>query len=294
MMFGNVEVTRVMEGQAPFAPTRTMFPDSRPESWRDNESWLAPDFWSPDDDLFVAAMQTWVLRSEGRTILVDTGIGRFRPPGAPFDGLLRTSLVDGLADVGIKPADVDIVVNTHLHSDHVGWNTSEQDGVLVPTFGRARYLIPAADNAATDPNSPHYVRRSGDTAQRIFGESVLPVHQAGQAVLWEGSHRIDGNLVLEAVPGHTPGSSLLRLESAGERAVFVGDILHSPVQIPEPDCNSCFCQDPEQARRTRRSVLERAADTGEVVVPAHFGGHGALEVRREGSAFAISRWAAFS
>ncbi|MFJ6216851.1 MBL fold metallo-hydrolase [Streptomyces sp. NPDC092296] len=292
--FGDVEVIRVLEGQSPFAPAGRVFPDIAPETWRDQESWLTPDFWDPAEEMFVAALQTWVLRSEGRTILVDTGIGRYRPAGTPF-GRLRSPLVDRLAAVGVEPGEVDIVVNTHLHSDHVGWNTSERDGALVPTFPHARYLIPAPDNAAVDPSGPHRDRHTGDQArQQVFTESVLPLHEAGQAVLWEGSHRLDANLTLEAAPGHTPGSSLLRLHSAGDRAVFVGDILHSPVQIPDPDCNSCFCEDPAQARATRRRVLEHAADNRELLIPAHFGGHGALEVAREGSRFAVTRWAAFS
>ncbi|WP_374119481.1 MBL fold metallo-hydrolase [Streptomyces sp. RKAG290] len=98
---------------------------------------------------------------------------------------------------------------------------------------------------------------------------------------------------LEPAPGHTPGPSVLRLESAGERAVFVGDILHSPVQMVEPDCNSCFCEDPCRGHNTRRRILEQAADRRELVITAHFGGHGVMEVNRQGSRFTVSGWAAF-
>jgi glyoxylase-like metal-dependent hydrolase (beta-lactamase superfamily II) len=118
------------------------------------------------------------------------------------------------------------------------------------------------------------------------------VHRAGQAVLWEDEYRLDGNLTLEAAPGHTPGSSVLRVESRGERAVFVGDLLHSPVQILRPECNSRFCLDPAQAAATRRRVLQRALDERELVVPAHFAGAGAVEVREARHGFSLHRWAA--
>jgi glyoxylase-like metal-dependent hydrolase (beta-lactamase superfamily II) len=113
-------------------------------------------------------------------------------------------------------------------------------------------------------------------------------------VVWEDTYRIDEHLVLEAAPGHTPGSSVLRLESRGERAVFVGDLLHSPVQILHPDCSSCFCLDPGQAAKTRLRVLQRAAEERELVVPAHFSGGGAVEVREgsgRGEGFTLHRWA---
>ncbi len=115
--------------------------------------------------------------------------------------------------------------------------------------------------------------------------------RSGRAVLWTEGVRLDEALTLEPAPGHSPGSSVLRLDSRGERAVFVGDLLHSPLQLTRPECNSCFCEDPAMAATTRRSVLERAADRGELVVPAHFAGTGAAEVRREGSGFTVTRWA---
>jgi glyoxylase-like metal-dependent hydrolase (beta-lactamase superfamily II) len=150
--------------------------------------------------------------------------------------------------------------------------------------------MPAADRAHFDPAGGRSVRVD-DVA--LFEDSVAPVVRAGQAVLWEGEHRIDDSLVLESAPGHTPGSSVLRLASGGERAVFVGDLLHSPVQLAEPSCNSCFCEDEAQAAATRHRILGRAADERELVVPAHFGGPGAFEVRREASRFAVSGWASY-
>ncbi|KQX10795.1 MBL fold metallo-hydrolase [Streptomyces sp. Root431] len=293
MVLGDVEVIRVVEWQGPFGPARGIVPGAGAEVWKDNEEWLAPDHWAPDSDSAVMALQSWVLRSGGRTVLVDTGVGDGRErPDSPHFHRRRDGFLGRLERAGIRPEDVDVVVNTHLHADHVGWNTRDVAGEWVPTFPNAEYLVPAADDF-------HYGPRNGygnglqEEDRLVYEESVAPVHRAGQVRLWEGVHRVDGNLTLEAAPGHTPGSAVLRLASGGDRAVFVGDLLHSPVQILEPSCASCFCLDPGGAAVSRRRILERAADERELVVPAHFGGAGAAEVRREGEGFGLVRWAAY-
>jgi glyoxylase-like metal-dependent hydrolase (beta-lactamase superfamily II) len=295
---GAVEVTKVVEWQGDIAPARTIIPASTPAIWRDNRSWLAPDHWNPETDAYHAAVQTWVLRSEGKVVLVDTGVGNDRDrPQIPLFDHLATPFLDRLAEAGVRPEDVDVVVNTHVHYDHVGWNTRRENDEWVPTFPNATYVIPRADKTYFDPRNAHRrppVRDERDRVRRegsllLYADSVAPV--LGRAVLWEGTHRIDGNLLLEPAPGHTPGSSVVRLSSGSDRAVFVGDVLHSPVQILRPADNSCFCEDPAQAAATRRAVLERAADTNELVVPAHFAGPGAVEIRRDGARLAVGRWA---
>jgi glyoxylase-like metal-dependent hydrolase (beta-lactamase superfamily II) len=295
---GAVEVTKVVEWQGDIAPARTIIPASTPAIWRDNRSWLAPDHWNPETDAYHAAVQTWVLRSEGKVVLVDTGVGNDRDrPQIPLFDHLATPFLDRLAEAGVRPEDVDVVVNTHVHYDHVGWNTRRENDEWVPTFPNATYVIPRADKTYFDPRNAHRrppVRDERDRVRRegsllLYADSVAPV--LGRAVLWEGTHRIDGNLLLEPAPGHTPGSSVVRLSSGSDRAVFVGDVLHSPVQILRPTDNSCFCEDPAQAAATRRAVLERAADTNELVVPAHFAGPGAVEIRRDGARLAVGRWA---
>ncbi|MGH3423954.1 MAG: MBL fold metallo-hydrolase, partial [Nocardioidaceae bacterium] len=130
--------------------------------------------------------------------------------------------------------------------------------------------------------------------QNVFEDSVAPVHHAGLAHLWDESYQIDMNLRLDVAPGHTPGSSVLTLESGSDRALFVGDLMHTALQIMEPETNSCFCEDPAQARTTRHKLLGEAAETNSLVFPAHFGGPGAAEVERNGSTFAIKEWAGFS
>ncbi|MER6140387.1 MBL fold metallo-hydrolase [Streptomyces sparsogenes] len=293
IVLGEVEIIRVIEWQAPFAPARGLVPESTPEMWRDNEEWLAPDHWDPDSDRAVVSLQSWVLRSDGRTVLIDTGVGNGRErPGSAHFHHWQGDFLGLLARAGVRPQDVDVVVNTHLHGDHVGWNTMDAEGEWVPTFPHAQYLIPAADDHHFGPDHAYGQGRREDD-RLIYEDSIAPVHRAGQAVLWYGSYRIDQHLTLEPAPGHTPGSSVLRLASGGDRAVFVGDLLHSPVQILHPSLNSCFCLDPAQAATSRRRILERAAAERELVIPAHFGGAGAVEVRRQGGGFSLDRWAAY-
>ncbi|MFB9391611.1 MBL fold metallo-hydrolase [Streptomyces coeruleoprunus] len=293
-VLGDVEVIRIVEWSGAFAPALALVPESGPEVWQDNEDRLAPDHWDPDSDTAVVALQTWLLRSAGRTVLVDTGVGNGRErPDTPRFHHWQGDFLGGLARAGIRPEDVDVVVNTHLHGDHVGWNTTGTAGTWTPTFPHAQYLVPAADDAHFGPGNA-YGGGLREEDRLIYEDSVAPVHRSGQAVLWHGVHRIDDHLTLESAPGHTPGSSVLRLASGGDRAVFVGDLLHSPVQILRPSCNSCFCLDPRRAAASRRRILERAADERELVVPAHFGGAGAVEVHREGTRFALGRWAAYT
>ncbi|GAB7066069.1 MBL fold metallo-hydrolase [Mycobacterium hodleri] len=294
IVLGDVTVTRVMEyfGSVELSPA-TFFPDSRPESWESNEDWLVPDFYDPGSGMCVAALQTWVLRSAGATILVDAGAGNLKHRPGTVWHRLDTDFLGNLARAGVHPDDVDVVVNTHLHNDHVGWNTVLEDGQWVPTFPNARYVMPRADFEFWNPANGN-PSRLGAASHVVFEDSVAPVHQAGLVDLWDTHLDLDGNLRLEPAPGHTPGSSLLTLQSGTDRAVFVGDLLHTALQVAEPDVNSCFCEDPAEARATRRRVLGHAADTHTLVFPAHFGGHGAAEVRHQGDGFAVTQWADFA
>ena len=292
---GAVTVTRVMEWEGLFAPGTELIVDSTEQFWRDEQDTLAPDHYDPATGLVRACLQTFVLHSEGRTILVDTGAGDGKErPYLPVFGHLETGFLHRLADAGVKPEDVDVVINTHVHIDHVGWNTYLHDREWVPTFPNATYVFSKTDFDYWNPLNGHE-RRGALVNQNMFEDSVLPVYQAGRADAWEGdTHRIDGNLTLELSPGHTPGLSVLKLESEGERAVFVGDLLHSPTQILRPDWNSCFCEDPAQARASRRKVLSWAADNNVLLVPAHLGGQHAAEVTRDGDNFAVKGWAPFT
>lgn len=293
IVLGDVSITRVMEyyGSVELSP-KTFFPDSLASSWAANETWLAPDFYDPAADMCISAVQTWVLHSEGKTILVDTGVGNHKErPGSVWHRL-ETDFLGNLAAAGIAPGDVDIVINTHLHNDHVGWNTTLRNGTWEPTFPNATYLMPRADFDFWNPANGH-PSRFGPASRIVFEDSIAPVHDAGLVQLWDGRLHIDGNLRLDLAPGHTPGSSIVTLETGGDRALFVGDLLHTPLQVVEPDVNSCYCEDEADARATRRRLLGQAADTNTLVFPAHLGGHGGAEVVRKGDTFEIRHWAPF-
>lgn len=291
VVIGDVEITRVQEYAGPSqARPDTLFPSSDPAYWQDNADWLSPDFFDADAGRLRSVLHSWLIRSQDQLILLDTGAGNGKErPYAPVYGHHATPYLENLASVGVAPEDIAIVVNTHLHVDHVGWNTVLDGRDWVPTFPNARYLMTAEDfefwNPLLRPLAP------GDGNLNVYEDSVAPVQAAGLVDLWSGSHRIDDGLVLEAAPGHTPGSSILRVESLGQGALFVGDILHSPVQIASPEVNSCFCEDPAAARAVRRRLLAEAADRSLLVFPGHFGGHSACQVAADGEAFVISDWA---
>jgi glyoxylase-like metal-dependent hydrolase (beta-lactamase superfamily II) len=291
MTLGDVEITRVEEMHGPVGMTPdAFFPGSPKEDWDAHRPVLVPDFLDDATGICEVAMQTWVLRSEGRTILIDTGIGNHKDrPAVPSWSRLDLDYLGNLQRAGVHPDDVDIVVNTHLHVDHIGWNTRLEDRTWVPTFRNATYLMPKVDfeywNPANNPNI------AGGVNENAFEDSVAPVLAAGQVQLWESGYDIDANLRLQAAPGHTPGSGVVKLASGAERAVFASDVIQSPFQVMHPDHSSCFCEDPATARTTRHELLGWAADNNALMMPAHFAGHGALEVEDRGSAFAIKRWA---
>jgi glyoxylase-like metal-dependent hydrolase (beta-lactamase superfamily II) len=289
---GDVIITRVEEMHGPVMPADAFFPDMPERAWKDNRDMLVPDHLGADDGMVHAAMQTWLLQSEGRTILIDTGVGngKSRPAVAAWDHL-QLDYLGRLAEAGVRPEDVDLVINTHLHTDHIGWNTRLAGGSWVPTFPNATYLMPRADFRYWDPASNPDI--AGGVNENAFEDSIAPVQEAGLVQLWGGSHVIDGNLRLEDAPGHTPGSSVVKLQSGGDRALFAADIVHTPLQLAHPAHSSCFCTDAAQARQTRTTLLSWAADTNALVLPAHFSGHSALEIEHRGGSFAIRAWASF-
>ncbi|MGW4042581.1 MBL fold metallo-hydrolase [Streptomyces sp. NPDC004721] len=292
---GHVEITRVVELPARGRSRDYVFPDVPVEHWQAHERWLTPTFLDPAADEVHMTIQTWLIRSEGRTILIDTGIGNDRErPAMPSFHHLHTNYLGELAAAGVRPQGVDTVICTHVHSDHVGWNTClTDDGEWRPTFPNAQYVISRADFDYWNPVNGHRTR-SGRQMANVFEDSVAPVHQAGQTVLWEGDHHdVETQLRIEPAPGHTPGSSVVWLRSGTERAVFAGDLLHSPLQIAEPDDCPSFDEDEHRARISRRRVLGEAADRDALLFPAHFPGPGAAEVRRVGDRFAVKEWAAW-
>lgn len=296
---GDVTIDRVVEFSGPLRTVAEILPDTPADFWRTREDLLAPHYWDPATGAYLANVQTWVLRRNGRTILVDTGIGNDRDrPQVPVFSHLRTDFLERLGAVA-RPEEVDVVVNTHIHYDHVGWNTTLVGGEWKPTFPNARYLVPRADYDYYRPENADRMRapetedekRRFDGIRLVFADSIAPIEAAGQLTLWTDEYAIDDAMTLRPAPGHTPGSSVLRLATAELRALFVGDMLHSPAQIVRPEWRSSFDLDAARARESRRSFVSEAARTGAVLFPAHFPGPGgALAGPGDGDDFEVTGW----
>jgi len=286
---GDVKISRVVESEARWDGTM-LLPNATAENIRKEADWLYPAF-SDETGKIKLSVHSLLIESKDQRIIVDTCIGNDKVrPAFPEWNQMHLPFLEDLKKAGCARELITKVICTHLHVDHVGWNTRLEGRDWVPTFPNARYLICEPDFLFWDPvRTP---RPPGDGNQNVFEDSVRPLQRADLIDLWAGQHRINSELVLQAEPGHTPGSSVLRLESSGVGALFVGDILHSPAQISNPDVNSCFCEDPAMARATRRRLLAEAADRSLLVFPGHFGGHSACRVDDDGGgAFIIRDWA---
>ncbi len=257
---GGIEINRILEMEGPFLPLLTFFPDATEEMLAPHREWLMPGALDARDRL-VLPVQSYLVRTEHHTILIDACVGNHKS----FDGIRgwndrrATTWMDNLRAAGVTPADIDYVFCTHLHVDHCGWNTSLVDGRWVPTFPNAKYLFARPEYEASERG-----------ATSVFQENVLPIMEAGQAELVEMDHALDDQVWLEPTPGHTTGHVAVNLASQGHRAAMCGDLIHSPFQLVFPDLGPGVDRDAEQARRTRRRFLEQHADTGNLIMTAHF------------------------
>ena len=280
---GNAVLTRVLETS--FEPGVEMFGQTPEQAWADHADLLVPTFADPQTRRWRVAIQTWVIDVDGLRVLIDTGVGNGRERPIPVLNNLDTGFLDTLAAAGVTPDSVDVVLNTHLHTDHVGWNTTASDEGWVPTFPNARYLMPEADFRYFCPDGAG----CDAAAQVVFDDSVAPVYAAGQVELFSGEHQLSESVWLRPAPGHTPGSSVLWLD-AGRPAVFVGDLTHCPIQIPRPADPCAFDLDAEAAAATRRRVFTEAARRRAPVIPAHYPGHGGATLVSRGDGFQVDDW----
>ena len=233
-------------------------------------------FADPETGLLIMSFHSLVVRTDQGVLLVDTCVGNRKDrPTLPEWHQQEWPYLDRLARVGLTPADIDFVCCTHLHGDHVGWNTRLEQGRWVPTFPKARYLFSATELAYWER---HHAEDPASIYRRPWQDSVLPVMEAGQVQrVADDAELLDG-IRLRPAPGHTPGNAVLELDDGHRRAVMSGDVVHHPVQIERPDWCSEFDLDQPSARRTREDLLARVADTGTVLMGAHFAGPAALRV----------------
>jgi glyoxylase-like metal-dependent hydrolase (beta-lactamase superfamily II) len=272
---GSVEVWRILESVDRFLPPATFFEGVSERDLAFLRRY-APRQLCPETGVMLLPIQGFLLKTPDHVILVDACVGNDKT-FEMFESWHKRSdgrFMAGLAAAGVTPRDVDYVLCTHLHVDHVGWNTRLDNGRWVPTFPNARYLMPAAENA-------HHAREGGT----IYAESVLPVIEAGQADLVGSDHMLGDHVALIPTPGHTPGHVSVSIRDGGAEAIITGDALHSTVQCARPHWNFVYDHDKPLAVASRRSLLTRAAETGPLVLGSHFPLPSLGRVRARGDAF---------
>jgi glyoxylase-like metal-dependent hydrolase (beta-lactamase superfamily II) len=283
---GTWQVQRVEEMLTPGFDPAFLFPHYDPAVLTEHPMLAAPEFFDAETGKLMSSMQSWLLRHGTHVIIIDTGCGNDKVrANAAFQRFHRLQLpyLERLAALGVQPEDVTMVINTHLHVDHVGWNTRLVDGHWVPTFPNARYLIGRQELA-------HWRDPEGGPALHPWGvpviaDSVDPVVNAGLVELIGDGDAVLPGMTVQAVPGHTAGQLAFWLDSEGQRGVFTADVFHQPMQIVRPDWNSCFCEIADVAIATRRKLLAEAAESEAVLFPSHPGKPHAGRVAREGAGF---------
>lgn len=265
IQIGDITIQRIVEMEGPLRPALDFFADLTPAMLDENRSWLREAGAMDADDKMVLCFQSYVIRTPHHTILVDSCVGNDKGrPGRPvWDHKTDTTYMDALAAAGLSVNDIDFVLCTHLHVDHVGWNTRLEDGRWVPTFPNARYLFSAKEldfwtaEAKTKPQ-PH------------IEDSVLPIVAAARADLVTSSHALGDHVRLLPTPGHTIDHFAVELGRGSALAVVTGDLIHSPLQTRYPELSMFADSDPALAATTRRSFLERYSDSPTLCCFAHF------------------------
>jgi len=246
--------------------------------------WMAPHFYNEERKVFYTTIQTWIVKTPEHTIVIDTSGGNDKDrPLSPRFHKLATQFPERLRAVGVDPEKVDMVILTHLHVDHVGWNTRLEGDRWVPMFPNARHVVSAVELEARDPARGAASRPPA--SWNTYNDSVAPLLEAGLVQTVEGNETLLPGLDLLPIPGHAPGQTGVLLRSGGREAFFIADVMHNPIQIRYPEWNSKYCENQDLARETRAKVLRHAADNGSLILPGHFGMPYCGYVRRAGDGY---------
>jgi glyoxylase-like metal-dependent hydrolase (beta-lactamase superfamily II) len=281
---GDIRIDRVIESEGPDFVAHELIPDATPEALAPHKDWLDPLYVDFASMKLVMAMQTYVVRHGQNVILVDTCVGnhKARRFHAPWNQRTSMAWLDNLAACGVRPEDVTHVMCTHLHIDHVGWNTQLIDGRWVPTFPNARYVFAQTE---WDYFNGLYQKHGAKVGDGSFADSVLPVVEAGRADLVKSDFALDSGLWIEPYPGHTPGHIAINVQSNGKKGLLTGDIIHSPIQCLHPEWSTSGCADKVLAAKSRRALLEQLAGTDTLMMTAHFASPSAGFIESDGAAF---------
>ena len=259
---GEATITRVEETNVPSYKLRDVFTEMTDAQFAEHERWLAPHHYEAESGRIRLSVHSWLLKVGGKTILIDSCCGNNKDkPGRPFWHRLNEPYLERLAAAGARPQDIDLVMCTHLHHDHVGWNTQLRDGKWVPTFPNARYVFskPDVDYFSKVDADP----KEGPAELGTFRECVVPILEYGNADLVSGGrYRLNDFIEIDSAPGHSPGHVFFKLDSKGQRGVFIGDVWHHLLQVYYPDWNFPKNSDAARARVSRRKVLDYCASSG--------------------------------
>ena len=276
---GDVTVTKIIELEVT-GGSRFLLPQATPDEIKPI-GWLVPHF-ADENGRLRMSIHSFIVEVPGRRIIVDTCLGNAkRNRRIPHWNDRQGPFLADLAAAGFPPESIDTVLCTHLHVDHVGWNTRLDNGKWVPTFPRARYLMGRAEYEHWRDNT----RR--EDMQHVLADSVTPILDAGLAELVETDHRICDELSLMPTVGHTPGHVSVRIVSRGEEALITGDFMHHPCQIARPDWDTTADSDPAQGIRTRWQMFEKLAGAPVLVIGTHFAGATAGKIVRDGATFRL-------
>jgi len=284
-LIGNVRLTVVEEFVLPTS-VRWMFPDAEAPFDILNPAlpWLQPHYANERGHL-LQSMQTFLIEAGPVTIAVDTGVGNDKQRGGaiPDFNMRSGPFLEDLAAAGFPPERIDLVIATHMHTDHVGWNTRLEDGRWVPTFPNARYLF-------VDREWAHWSAEAAtnEGTRTLVEDSLQPVVDAGRVEIVTPEHRIADGVYLEPSFGHSPGHVNVRIASNGREAALIGDMMHNPIQAFAPTERPTFDRDPLPARETRLAFLERTAGTEVLVYGSHWHVPVGGLIRREGDTFAVT------
>jgi len=277
---GDLTIHRIIEQETTFLSALEMLPTLTPEVLAENRGWMQAAGALDANDVLVLCFQSYIVRTPHHTILIDSCIGNDKPRSNRPKWNMKTddTYMRALSAAGLTVGDIDYVMCTHLHVDHVGWNTRLENGRWVPTFPRARYVFGKAE-------FDYWTGVHARTPVPAIEDSVMPIVEAKRFEVVGNDHQIGDHVRILPTPGHTPGHSAFVLGRGKDDAVFSGDLIHSPLQARYPEMSMKFDVDPAEAAKTRRGFLERFCDTDTLCCTAHFPSPSAGKIKRKGDGF---------
>ena len=270
---GNVTITRVLEFEIGGFPPGFMFAGLTEERVK-SVAWLHPHYADPDGTIRYA-VQAFIIKSQGRRIIVDTCVGNDKDRNNESWNHLKLPFLERLTAAGYPPESIDVVLCTHLHLDHVGWNTRWDGSKWVPTFPNARYSVWAGRMGALEPGSSQQWRHAANgcrtcRTRQVMVNSVLPYRHAGLHELVETDHRLTDEVQLRPTPGHSPGHVSVAIRSQGKQAAITGDVIHNPIQFTDPGICANFDFDQKVGLATRQAFINNHADRDVLILGTHF------------------------